>query len=149
MSSVHRGRRRFAVPDGPVPAISRVSGFQLRGLTAALVAAALLGMATASPSAQFPPPARPPKVGPQSPAPKSQEARPAQLPAARAILDKHLAAIGGRQAVLSHKSTHATGTLSMPAAGVTGAVDIYSAHPNKSLLKVTLGGGDVPEAPAG
>jgi hypothetical protein len=28
----------------------------------------------------------------------------------------------------------------MPAAGVTGAVDIYGAHPNRSLLKVSLGG---------
>jgi hypothetical protein len=140
MSSVHRGRLRSAVPDGPVPASSRVSGLRIRGLSAALVAAGVLGMAVASLSAQFPPPARPPKVGPQPPATKSQEARPAQLPAARAILDKHVAAIGGRQAVLSHKSTHATGTLSMPAAGVTGAVDVYGAQPNRTLLKVTLGG---------
>jgi len=63
-----------------------------------------------------------------------------QLPSARSILDRHLAAIGGRQAVMSHKSTHASGTLSMPAAGVTGAVDIYGAHPNRTLLKVSLGG---------
>jgi hypothetical protein len=139
MSSVHRGRLRSAVPDGPVPASSRVSGLRIRGLGAALVAG-VLGMAVASLSAQFPPPARPPKVGPQPTAAKSQEARPAQLPAARAILDRHLAAIGGRQAVLSHKSTHATGTLSMPAAGVTGAVDVYGAQPNRTLLKVTLGG---------
>jgi hypothetical protein len=98
-------------------------------------------MAIASLSAQLPPPARPPKVGAQPPAPKSHEARPAQLPSARAVLDKHLNAIGGRQAVLSHKSTHTTGTLSMPAAGVTGAVDIYgAAKPNRTLLKVTLGG---------
>lgn len=128
MSSVHRGRLRFADPDGPV-----------LGLTAAFVAAGVLGVAVASLSAQFPPPARPPKVGAQ-PSAKSQDAKLAQLPAARAILDKHLAAIGGRQAVLSHKSTHATGTLSMPAAGVTGAVDVYGAQPNRTLLKVTLGG---------
>ena len=146
MSSVHRGRLRFAVPDGPVPASSNVSGLRLRGLTAAFVAVGVLGMAVASLSAQFPPPARPPKVGTQPPAAKSQERKPAQLPAARAILDKHLAAIGGRQAVLSHKSTHATGTLSMPAAGVTGAVDVYGAQPNRTLLKVTLGGvGEVVE----
>ena len=145
MSSVHRGRLRFAVPDGPVPAISKVSGLRMWGLTTTLVAAGVLGMAVASLSAQFPPPARPPKVGSQ-PSAKPQGAKPAQLPAARAILDKHLAAIGGRQAVLSHKSTHATGTLSMPAAGVTGAVDVYGAQPNRTLLKVTLGGvGEVVE----
>jgi hypothetical protein len=102
--------------------------------------AGLLGTVVATPSAQFPPPARPPKAGAQAPVPKSPDERPAPLPSARSILDKHLAAIGGRQAVLSHKSTHATGTLSMPAAGVTGAVDIYGAHPNRTLLKVSLAG---------
>lgn len=141
MSSVHRGRLRSAVPDGPTPATPRFSGRRLRGLTAALVTAGLLGVAVGNVSAQFPPPARPPKVGAQPSSPKQLEPRPAQLPSARVILDKHLAAIGGRQAVLSHKSTHATGTLSMPAAGVTGAVDIYAAaQPNRTLLKVTLGG---------
>ena len=65
---------------------------------------------------------------------------PAKLPSARSVLDKHLAAIGGRQAVLSHTSTRATGTLSMPAAGVTGAVEIYGAQPNRTLLKVSLDG---------
>jgi hypothetical protein len=105
----------------------------------AVVAVGFLGTVVGL-SAQFPAPARPPKVGAQAPAPKSAVAPPAELPSARRILDKHLAAIGGRQAVLSHKSTHATGTLTMPAAGVTGAVNIYNAHPNRSLLKVSLGG---------
>jgi hypothetical protein len=138
--SVHRGRPSSAVPDGPVPAHSKSSGLHLQRLTVAVVAAGLLGMAVVSLSAQFPPPARPPKIGAQPPAAKAQEARSTQLPPARTVLDKHLAAIGGRQAVLSHKSTHATGTLSMPAAGVTGAVDIYGAQPNRTLLKVALGG---------
>jgi hypothetical protein len=138
--SVHRGRLSSAVPDGPVPAHSKSSGLPLRGRTAAVVTAGLLGLAAVSLSAQFPPSARPPKLGAQPSAAKAQEVRPAQLPPARAVLDKHLAAIGGRQAVLSHKSTHATGTLSMPAAGVTGVVDIYGAQPNRTLLKVTLGG---------
>lgn len=135
---VHRSGLSSAVPDGPVPAIAKSTTFPLRGLTTALIVG-LLGTAVAALSAQFPPPARPLKTGAQAPAPKSPDA-PAQLPSARSILDKHLAAIGGRQAVLSHKSTHATGTLSMPAAGVTGAVDIYGAHPNRTLLKVSLGG---------
>src|SRR5687768_849038 len=136
---VHRSRLSSAVPDGPAPTIAKSTTLRLRGLTAALMAG-LLGTAVATLSAQFPPPARPSKTGAQAPVPKSPAARPAQLPSARSILDKHLAAIGGRQAVLSHKSAHATGTLSMPAAGVTGAVDIYGAHPNRTLLKVSLGG---------
>ena len=139
--SVHRSRLSSAVPDGPVPAHSKSSGLHAAGVSPRpLSRRVFVGMAVASLSAQFPPPARPPKMGAQPPAAKSQDARPAQLPSARTILDKHLAAIGGRQAVLSHKSTHATGTLSMPAAGVTGAVDIYGAHPNRTLLKVSLGG---------
>ena len=39
------------------------------------------------------------------------------------------------QAVLSHKSTHATGTLSMPAAGVTGAVEIFGAQPEQDAAQ--------------
>jgi hypothetical protein len=138
--SVDRSRLSSAVPDGPVPAIAISPNPRLRTFTVAVMAAGFLGTAVAGLSAQFPAAARPPKVGAQAPAPKSPERRPAQLPSARSILDKHLAAIGGRQAVLSHKSTHATGTLTMPAAGVTGVVDIYNAHPNRSLLKVSLGG---------
>jgi hypothetical protein len=139
--SVDRGRLSSAVPDGPVPAIVKSPNLPRRKVAVAVLAAGFLGTAVAGLSAQFPAPARPPKAGAaQAPAQKAAEARQAQLPAARSILDKHLAAIGGRQAVLSHKSTHATGTLSMPAAGVTGAVEIYGAHPNRSLLKVSLGG---------
>ena len=138
--SVDRSRLSSAVPDGPVPGIAKSPALPLRRLTVAVMAVGFLGTAVAGLSAQFPAPARPPKTGAQAPASKSAAARPAQLPSARSILDKHLAAIGGRQAVLSHKSTHATGTLTMPAAGVTGAVDIYGAHPNRSLLKVSLGG---------
>jgi hypothetical protein len=138
--SVDRSRLSSAVPDGPVPGIAKSPALPLRRLTVAVMAVGFLGTAAAGLSAQFPAPARPPKTGAQAPASKSAAARPAQLPSARSILDKHLGAIGGRQAVLSHKSTHATGTLTMPAAGVTGAVDIYGAHPNRSLLKVSLGG---------
>ena len=112
--SVDRSRLSSAVPDGPVPGIAKSPHLPMRRLAVAVMAVGFLGTAVAGLSAQFPAPARPPKLGGQAPAPKSAEARPAQLPSARSILDKHLAAIGGRQAVLSHKSTHATGTLSMP-----------------------------------
>ena len=136
--SVDRSRRSFAVPSARRRESARRGWTGLRGLvsTAAVVAALAASSAV---SAQFPPPARPPK--PAADAAKPQDSRlTAALPSARSILDKHLAAIGGRAAVLSHKSTHASGTLSMPAAGVTGAVDVYGAHPNRTLLKVSLGG---------
>ncbi len=134
--SVERGRPGSAVPEGTRHALSPTR--RLRGMVAGAALLGLLGSTAAAVSAQFPPPARPPKVAPQQ---KPQEGgSAAKLPSARSVLDKHVAALGGRQAILSHTSTHAVGTLSMPAAGVTGAVDIYGAHPNRTLLKVSLGG---------
>ena len=86
-------------------------------------------------AAQFPAPARPPKT-----AAEAVQADPAKLPSARSVLDRHVEAIGGRDAVLSHNSTSARGTLSMPAAGLTGTLEIYGARPNKTLLKVSIPG---------
>ena len=92
---------------------------------ACTTAFALVGLAAVT-SAQTSAPARPQKTQPDTAA--KAPAAPA-LPSARTILDKHLAAIGGREAVLSHTSTYATGTLSMPAAGVTGAVELLRRAP--------------------
>jgi hypothetical protein len=137
--SVDRSRRSFAVPTARRRESVRRGLPGLRGLVSSAAVLAALGGSGVVVSAQFPPPARPPKAATE-PA-KPQDGRPgAALPSARSILDRHLAAIGGRDAVLSHKSTHASGTLSMPAAGVTGGVDMYGAHPNRTLLKVSLGG---------
>ena len=136
--SVDRSRLGCALPEAPVPARSKRST-ALRGLVAgAALLGGILGSTGAGLSAQFPPPARPPKMAAEPS--KPQEGAPAKLPSARSVLDKHLAAIGGRQAVLSHTSTRATGTISMPATGLNGAVEIYGAHPNRTLLKVSLDG---------
>ncbi|MEO8076844.1 MAG: hypothetical protein ABI818_10970 [Acidobacteriota bacterium] len=62
------------------------------------------------------------------------------MPSARSIIDRHVAAVGGRQAILSHSSSHAVGTMTIPGSGISGALDIYSAKPNKSLTKINLGG---------
>ena len=68
------------------------------------------------------------------------------LPSARSVLDRHVEAIGGRAAVLSHSSTYARGTLAMPAAGVSGTLEVFAAKPDKTLLKISLGGvGEVVE----
>ena len=77
----------------------------------------------------------------------AQKAAEGALPSARSILDRHVEAIGGRAAVLSHSSTTARGTLSIPKTGLTGMLEMYGAKPNKSLLKITLGGlGELTEA---
>lgn len=68
------------------------------------------------------------------------------LPSARSVLDRHVEAIGGRAAILSHSSTYAQGTLSMPAAGVSGTLEVFAAKPDKTLLRISLGGvGEVVE----
>lgn len=64
----------------------------------------------------------------------------AELPDARIIVDRHIKAIGGRDAILAHKSMHATGTLSMPANGISGPVDIYGAAPDRVLVRTTVSG---------
>ena len=46
-------------------------------------------------------------------------------------------AIGGRAAMQAQSSSHATGTISLPSAGMTGTVEVFSAKPNKALIKMT------------
>lgn len=73
------------------------------------------------------------------------ESAPANLPDGRAVIDKFVKAIGGRDAVLSHKSEHAVGTLVVSQSGMTGTVEMYgAADPNRSLQKMSISGvGDI------
>src|SRR5690349_17437007 len=103
----------------------------------ALCASALL-------SAQAAAPAKPAPPTPQTPTERQQTGdlpvRSVGLPAAREIVDKYVQAIGGRQAILAHSSSHATGNFTVASAGITGTIDIYNAKPAKSLVKTTVGG---------
>ena len=136
--SLDRPRPGIAVPEAPSsPRTPRGAGLTTLAWLSTLAAMVAAGLTTAS--AQFPPPARPQKPPVAAPKPEAS-ARTVRLPSARSILDKHVAAIGGREAVLAHKSTHAVGTLAMPSTGLTGALEIYGAHPNKTLLKISLRG---------
>lgn len=77
-------------------------------------------------------------------APLSQAS--AALPSARSIIDRHVKEIGGREAVLALTSTHASGTVSLPAAGLTGKLEAFHAKPNKFLQRMTLPGiGEIEE----
>src|SRR5262245_55668108 len=67
----------------------------------------------------------------QAPA-KAPAASGAELPDARTIV--------GRAAIMAHKSMHATGTLSVPASGLSGPVDVYGAAPNMALVKASIAG---------
>jgi hypothetical protein len=66
------------------------------------------------------------------------------LPAAKDLVAKHVVAIGGREAILRHPFFRAKGTFGMPAAGMTGELEVAGAQPNLVLMKITLPGmGDV------
>jgi hypothetical protein len=57
---------------------------------------------------------------------------------ARAIIERHLAALGPDDASVT--SMRATGSLSMPAQGINGTVELITARPNKTLLKANIPG---------
>src|SRR5881392_1947690 len=76
----------------------------------------------------------------QAPAKSAPPVAEATLPDARTIVDRHLKAVGGREVILAHKSMHATGTLSVPASGMSGPVQIYGSAPNRVLVKASIEG---------
>lgn len=61
------------------------------------------------------------------------------LPDGKALIAKHVAAIGGREALEKHTSLHQTGTFSMPAMGIEGPIHLYRAKPALFLQQITLG----------
>ena len=86
--------------------------------------------------------AQAPKPAPPKPAAQAD----AKLPPAREIIDRHIREVGGRDAILSHSSMRIVGTASMPAAGLSGKLEIYHAKPNKFLQRVSFAGlGDLEE----
>jgi hypothetical protein len=81
----------------------------------------------------------------QAPA-KSQPAA-AALPDGREVVNRHIKEIGGRDAVMAHKSMHVKGTLSVPASGITGPIEIFgAANPDRVIVKTSVPGiGDIME----
>lgn len=77
---------------------------------------------------------------PAAKAPAQATAASAELPDARTIVDRHIKAVGGRAAILAHKSMHATGTLSMASNGISGPVDVFGAAPDRVLVKTSVPG---------
>ncbi|MGH9409370.1 MAG: hypothetical protein ACRD1V_07930 [Vicinamibacterales bacterium] len=110
-----------------------------------LLRVAVLSIALVVPlSAQTPVPQTAPPPVPHKPS--AQGVKPAaDLPDARGLIDKYIKAIGGRDAILSHKSEHAQGTFSIAGSGMSGTIEMYgAADPNRVLLKVSVPGiGDI------
>src|SRR5262245_41254726 len=115
-----------------MPRLTALGPMPIRSSTGLLLLAAVVGGVTLTAQTAQAPAAQKPK-----PAPAAQEpAKPGALPSARTIIDRHIKETGGRAAILAHTSQHATGTISMPANGISGALDVYSAKPDKSLVKI-------------
>jgi hypothetical protein len=90
-------------------------------------------------AAQTPQTATPPKPAgekPQDTAARATE----KLPAATEIIERHIKAIGGRDAVLSHSSWRASGTFGVPAAGISGTAEMFAAKPNRTLTRIAIPG---------
>ena len=70
----------------------------------------------------------------------------AALPDAKTILERHVEAVGGRKALAARNSVKTTGTIEIPANGITGTLEAYSARPNKMFIKQSLAGvGEITE----
>jgi len=63
-----------------------------------------------------------------------------KMPTVRKILAKYVQAIGGKPANEKIKSRMTKGTVEIPAAGIKGTFESYTAAPNKSVSKNTLPG---------
>jgi hypothetical protein len=72
--------------------------------------------------------------------PAQAQTTPSSLPTGRAIIDRYVEAIGGRDAVLRHSSIRYVGSFEMPAAGMKGALTLVQAAPNKMAMTVDLPG---------
>lgn len=62
----------------------------------------------------------------------------AQLPSPREVIDRHIEAVGGRAAIESHTSSHATGTIEVVGQGLVGEMSIWGAAPDKTLVEVSF-----------
>ena len=83
----------------------------------------------------------------KSPETKTVTASAVKLPSAKEVLDRHLTAIGGREAVTKHRSRYQAGTIELSPAGLKGTVELFSRSDNKSFTKVSLDGvGDILDA---
>ncbi|HEU0052968.1 MAG TPA: hypothetical protein VFQ39_07310 [Longimicrobium sp.] len=67
-------------------------------------------------------------------------ARAQETPTADQLVTRYLAAIGGPQAVQRYSSMRVTGTVSIPAAGLTGTTDVSMAKPGKMLMTMQFPG---------
>lgn len=73
--------------------------------------------------------------------PADQAAKPAEaMPTVDQILDKYVAALGGKAAIEKFTSTASKGTFEIAAFGASGTAEIWEKAPNKSALRLDIPG---------
>jgi hypothetical protein len=70
----------------------------------------------------------------------SQGAAAQDLPPAGDLIDSYVQALGGRDAYLAQGSSHMKGSFSVPAAGMTGGLEVFSSEDEKMLTIITIPG---------
>lgn len=63
-----------------------------------------------------------------------------ELPTARAVIDRYVTALGGREAFLKHKSLKLEGKTDVAGQGIQGTLTLATAFPDKMLLTINLAG---------
>lgn len=61
-----------------------------------------------------------------------------QLPAAPEVIERHIDAVGGRDAIRAHTSTQLTGSVEIVGQGLVGQLAIYGAAPDLTLVALTF-----------
>jgi hypothetical protein len=62
------------------------------------------------------------------------------LPAAKELIDKYVAAVGGVDAFKKYKSVRVKAALDVPAQGISGSLTILSRLPNETIMKIEIPG---------
>ena len=73
-------------------------------------------------------------------APTAEPATAAPLPTAEELSKRHLAAIGGEDAIRKRTSATMKGTISMPSMGLGGPMTSFASEPDRYLMTVTMPG---------
>jgi hypothetical protein len=61
-------------------------------------------------------------------------------PPAEQVIERYVEAIGGRDRVLTPRSSHSVGTVEVPAAGMTGTIEVLNAGPRAMVTRATIAG---------
>lgn len=63
----------------------------------------------------------------------------AKLPPARELIDKHIKAMGGKEALLKTSYLHGKGRFEIPSQQISGDFEFRKARPNKQVVRVVIG----------